>query len=235
MQCSRRSRSQQMQTLVVSNSGRCEVGSRRHVPAQMMMLSETREVLAGSVIQQKEIEMTMFDIATANLAPRWTPTRIVRSGKKEENAELVEFGQTILNIELSDISASPLVKETGMWMRSSFARDRNIMTFKDDMLDRYRHLGDTLSGGDAPALRVFGGEHADGFSGIDMHIRFKRHDGSFGTLGGLLAFLPLDTDDAEECFQLFSYNPIEPKTLVHVNADDFAQHVIEACAREATR
>ncbi len=122
--------------------------------------------------------MTMFDIATTDLAPRWTPTRIVRSRKKKENAELVEFGQTILNIELSDISASPLVKETGMWMRSSFARDRNIMTFKNDMLDRYRHLGDTLSGGGTPALRVFGGEHADGFSGIDMHIRFKRHDGS---------------------------------------------------------
>lgn len=178
--------------------------------------------------------MTMFDIATTDLAPRWTPTRIARSRTRRENAELVEFGQTILNIELSDISASPLVKETGMWMRSSFARDRNIMTFKDDMLDRYRHLGDTLIGSDTPALRVYGGECAAGFSGVDMHIRFKRHDGSFGTLTGLLAFLPLDTDDAEDCFQLFSYNPIEPKTLVHINARDFAQHVIEACAREAT-
>ncbi|MFG1420004.1 hypothetical protein V5F38_19575 [Xanthobacter sp. V0B-10] len=138
----------------------------------------------------------------------------------------------MLNIELSDISASPLVTETGMWIRSSFARDRNVMTFSEDMLGRYRHLGDTLIGPDMPALRVFGGEFAAGFPGIDMHIRFKRRDGSFGALGGLLAFLPLDTDDAEECFQLFSYNPVEPKTLVHIALHDFETRVIEAFARE---
>lgn len=176
--------------------------------------------------------MTKFDIATTDLVPRWTPTRIARSRTRRENSELVEFGQAILNIELSDISVSPLVKDAGMWMRSSFARDRNIMTFKDDMLDRYRHLGDTLIGGDMPALRVFGGECAASFPGIDMHIRLRRRDGCYGTLGGLLAFLPLDTDDAEECFQLFSYNPIEPKTLVHIALGDFEKRVIEALARE---
>lgn len=174
----------------------------------------------------------MFDIATADLAPRWTPNRIARIGVKRDSTDLIEFGQTILNIELSDISASSLVMETGMWMKSSFARDRNLMTFKDDMLGRYRHLGDTLIGSDTQALRVFGGEYAACFPGVDMYIRFKRRDGSFGTLGGLLAFLPLDTDDADECVQLFSYNPVEPKTLVHVARDGFETHVIEAFARE---
>lgn len=175
----------------------------------------------------------MLDIATTDLAPRWTPNRIVRIGTKRSSIDLIEFGQIILNIELSDISASPLMTETGMWLRASFARDRNVMTFKEEMLGRYRHLGDTLIGGEAQNLRVFGSECAASFPGMDMHIRFKRRDGSFGTLGGLLAFLPLDTDDAEQCFQLFSYNPIEPKSLVHIAIDDFKARVIEACARDS--
>jgi len=174
----------------------------------------------------------MFDIATTGLAPRWTPNRIARIGKMQENVHLIDFGQTILNFELNDIAQSAPVKEIGLKITSSFARDRNIIKFRNDMLERYRHLGDTIIGSGIRALRVVGGECAAGFPGIDMHIRFKRLDGSFGTLGGLLAFLPLDTDDAEECFQLFSYNPAEPKVLVHVAISEFRQRVIEACVRD---
>lgn len=176
--------------------------------------------------------MTMFDIAISNMAPPWTPTRIARNGTMRENAGLIEFGQTMLNIEINDIVSSTLMKRTGMKITSSFARDRNVTKFNDSMLERYRHLGDTLTGRGTSALRVFGAECAAAFAGVDMHIRFKRSDGSFGALGGLLAFLPLDTDDAEECFHLFSYNPIEPKVLVHVAINEFTPRVIEACARD---
>jgi hypothetical protein len=176
--------------------------------------------------------MTTFDTLLTTMTPRWTPNRTAHRQPKKENIDLIEFGQTILNIELNSISRSPFMTENKMWVRSSFASDRNSMTFKNQMLDRYRHLGDTLTGGRKPPLRVFGSENAAGFSGIDMYIRLKKGDGSFSTLPGLLAFLPLDTDDCEECFQFFSFNAVEPKTLVHIAGENFQRHVIEACARE---